>query len=70
MTRPRWRYLPLGLTDASPEEILELLQEGGLWGHLQMEELQASSFLSELAGFGEDVLVMENLSKMPDPGRL
>jgi hypothetical protein len=58
------------LLDASLEELLELLQEGGLWGHLQMEELQASSFLSELAGFSEDVLVMENLGKMLAPGRL
>jgi hypothetical protein len=70
MTRPRWRYLPAGLVDASPDELFEQLQEGGLWGHLQKEEISASSFLSELAGFGEEVLVMKNLSKMPAPGRL
>lgn len=70
MTRPRWRFLPRGLLDASPDELLEQLQEGGLWGLLQKEEIPASSFLSELAGFGEEVLVLEDLSRMPAPGRL
>lgn len=68
LTRPRWRYLPRALADASPDELRALLAEGAIAGQLAAGEIRPSSFLEYLDSLQQDrpVLVTENHSRLPE----
>jgi hypothetical protein len=67
LTRPRWRYLPRGLaTDATDDELRELLNDYSIALTLRNEEVADSTFLQLLDGVTPDrsVFVEENHSRL------